>query len=291
MTKILFAILSVIGLTSVVHAGDSGQSVRRGSFKSENTVISYREWGAGDPIVLVHGMFGSADVWEELGLVHALAERYRVVALDLRGHGRSTKHYDPGDYGPKMAEDVVRLLDYLNIHRAHLLGYSYGGLVVLDVLIHHPDRVVSVVIGGSSRLRPGEPQDMEWFEGFASAVEAGKGFDYLAGSVVTGNDEQHIEEQRRVIRQRMAGSDLKAMAAVARGSVDLVVAEESLKANRVPVALFVGQLDPNVGEVNEMAALMSNSTVFVFSGATHVDVPRSSMFTQKVQEFLASHPR
>ena len=74
---------------------------------------------------------------------------HRVLALDCRGHGLSDKPHDPKAYGPKLADDVIALLDHLGIERAHVHGYSMGGWIVTELLDRHPDRIVTASYGGS----------------------------------------------------------------------------------------------------------------------------------------------
>src|SRR3712207_504342 len=100
-------------------------------FDSNGMRIRYVEQGSGPPVVLIHGFSGSLDTgWVETGVLPKLAADYRVIALDCRGHGQSDKPHDPKSYGRQMSEDVVRLLDHLNISRAHIVGHSMGAGIV-----------------------------------------------------------------------------------------------------------------------------------------------------------------
>jgi pimeloyl-ACP methyl ester carboxylesterase len=99
-----------------------------------------------DTVLLIHGFGSSLASWDFQ--VHALAERFRVVRLDLKGFGRSSK-YD-GGYGPEDQADIVlALLDHLGIERAHLVAHSYGSVVALAVALREPDRVDRVVLTGA----------------------------------------------------------------------------------------------------------------------------------------------
>src|ERR1700730_7675811 len=94
--------------------------------------IDFLDEGEGDPIVLVHGFASTKEVnWVQTGWVSALTRAgRRVVALDERGHGQSSKLYDPAAYhSDLMAEDVRALLDYLSIDRADVMGYSMGARI------------------------------------------------------------------------------------------------------------------------------------------------------------------
>ncbi|MDR5865841.1 alpha/beta fold hydrolase [Halomonas koreensis] len=98
--------------------------------------------GDGVPLVVIHGLLGSADNWRS-HLKQWQAER-RVIAVDLRNHGRSP--HAPGMAYADQAADVLALLDRLEIPRAHLLGHSMGGKVAISLARLAPDRVASLIV-------------------------------------------------------------------------------------------------------------------------------------------------
>ncbi|MBN1342399.1 MAG: alpha/beta fold hydrolase [Phycisphaerae bacterium] len=127
-----------------------------GFFDSDGVRIRYTDEGAGPPVVLIHGFMASGDLnWRIPGVIRLLAKDYRVITLDNRGHGKSDKPTDVDDYGPKMAQDVLRLLDHLKIAKAHFVGYSMGGLITMKLATIAPDRMLSAVIGGMGWLKEG----------------------------------------------------------------------------------------------------------------------------------------
>lgn len=103
------------------------------------------------PLVLLHGGLGSGD--DFAGQVPALAEHFRVIVIDSRGHGRSTRGAAISYHA--MAEDVVGVLDHLKLDRAALLGWSDGGIIALDLAIHHPARAGRIVVTGTNFDRSG----------------------------------------------------------------------------------------------------------------------------------------
>jgi pimeloyl-ACP methyl ester carboxylesterase len=95
--------------------------------------------GLGEPVLLVHGGLANSDYWSNQ--VRALvAAHYKVIVMDSRGHGRSSRNADPFGYD-LMASDVVALLDYLKIPKVALVGWSDGAIIGLDIAMHHPDRL------------------------------------------------------------------------------------------------------------------------------------------------------
>jgi len=119
----------------------------QGRVESAGASLYYATYGAGKPVVLLHGGAGSSEHWANQ--VPALAARFRVIVLDSRGHGRSTRDERPYTYH-QMAEDVLALLDALGLRQASLVGWSDGGAIGLDLAIQHPERVEKLVTFGAN---------------------------------------------------------------------------------------------------------------------------------------------
>ncbi len=100
--------------------------------------IWYAAFGRGTPVILLHGGLSNANYWGKL--VPVLAPHYRVVVMDSRGHGRSSRDARPYGYD-LMASDVLALMDFLKIDKAALVGWSDGAIIGLDIAIHHPERL------------------------------------------------------------------------------------------------------------------------------------------------------
>src|SRR5215467_6602679 len=100
--------------------------------------IWYAEFGHGEPVLFVHGGLANANYWGNQ--VRALKDRYRVIVMDSRGHGRSTRNARPYGYD-LMSDDVIGLLDYLKIRKVALIGWSDGAIIGLDIAMHHPERL------------------------------------------------------------------------------------------------------------------------------------------------------
>ncbi len=99
--------------------------------------IWYASYGRGETVILLHGGLANADYWGNQ--VRALAKRYRVVVMDSRGHGRSTRDAQPYGYD-LMASDVIGLMDSLKIPKAAIIGWSDGAILGLDIAMKHPER-------------------------------------------------------------------------------------------------------------------------------------------------------
>jgi pimeloyl-ACP methyl ester carboxylesterase len=98
----------------------------------------YAVFGAGDPILLIHGGLGHADIWANQVL--EMSKTHKVIVADSRGHGRSTRTEEPYGYD-LMASDYLALLDFLKVDKTALIGWSDGGIIGIDIAMTHPGRL------------------------------------------------------------------------------------------------------------------------------------------------------
>lgn len=108
--------------------------------------------GPGEPVLMIHGGLGSADVWNEQ--VAALALDRTVVVADSRGQGRSGRTAEPITY-EAMAEDYVALLDRLGLGKVALVGWSDGGIIGLEIAIRHPERLARLFVQAANTTPAG----------------------------------------------------------------------------------------------------------------------------------------
>ena len=125
--------------------------------------LNYRKYGSGDPVFVLHGVFGSSDNWQTLG--KQFAEKYTVYLIDLRNHGNSP-HSDEMNY-KIMAEDLRELMEDEVLRSIHLVGHSMGGKVAMWFATSYPVLVDHlVVVDISPRSYP--PHHQAVLEGFHS---------------------------------------------------------------------------------------------------------------------------
>jgi len=101
----------------------------------------YADFGKGKPVVFLHGGLGNSDYWGNQ--VRALSSQYRIITVDTRGHGRSTRDERPYGY-QLLADDVAALLDYLKIPKAAIVGWSDGAIVGIDLALRYPAKITKV---------------------------------------------------------------------------------------------------------------------------------------------------
>ncbi|MBO0798693.1 MAG: alpha/beta hydrolase [Blastocatellia bacterium] len=225
-------------------------------FDAGGVKLHYIVEGEGEPVVLIHGLYASARVnWQMPGIVSLLAKKYQVIALDMPGHGESDKPVDEEAYGLEMVEDVALLLDHLKIQKAHIVGYSMGGMIAVKFMTLHQERVLSAVVGGMGWLREGSfLQNM---------------FGRMQGRPGSGTPP-----------------------ACPRSLSKLAVTAAELKAIRVPAIVIVGERDPVKRlYVDPLRPVRKDWRVIEISDAGHLNCVVKTQFKEAIAEWLDEQTR
>jgi pimeloyl-ACP methyl ester carboxylesterase len=244
-------------------------------FGHDGVEIAFLDEGEGEPIVLVHGFASTAEVnWVHPGWVATLTRAgRRVIALDNRGHGASSKLYDPDAYhSASMADDVRALIDHLGIERADVMGYSMGARITAFFALAHPARLRRAMLGGLG-IRLVEGVGLP--ESIAEALEAPSLADVHDP---TGRTFRAFAEQTK--------SDLAALAACIRGSRQVLTRGE-VATIRAPVLVAVGSKDKVAGSAQELAALLPAGRALDIPGRDHMLAVGDKVFKEAVLKFLA----
>jgi pimeloyl-ACP methyl ester carboxylesterase len=125
----------------------------------------------GVPLVILHGAFGTVDMFGPL--VPALAETRQVITVEMQGHGRTADIHRPLTY-EQLADDIAALVQYLGIEQVDVFGYSLGGFIAQQVAIRHPELVRKLVVASASFNREGVyPEVWEGIEALTPGLFAG----------------------------------------------------------------------------------------------------------------------
>lgn len=247
-------------------------------FDHDGFRLAYRQDGAGDPVLLIHGFASSSLVnWVSPGWFRVLTEAgYRVIAIDNRGHGLSTKSHDRDDYTPsQMAGDAAALLDHLGIEKAHVMGYSMGARISAFLALEHSERVHSLVFGGLGIGMVTGAGDWEPIE-----------------AALLADDPATITHPRGQMFRKFADqtkSDRLALAACVMTSKELVPAAAIARIMQ-PVLVAVGTTDDIAGDAQELADLLPNGRALEIPGRDHMLAVGDKVYKKGVLEFLAENP-
>ena len=244
-------------------------------FDHAGVSIAHETAGDGHPMLLVHGFAATAeDNWLRTGWVQALTRaRRQAVTFDLRGHGASTKLYDPADYTvEKMAGDALALMDHLGIERASLMGYSMGAGIAAHLAAHHGARFGVVILGGVGE----------------KSLTGAAGTGQVATALEADSAEGIADPLARGFRlyAEGLGQDLKALAACARAprgpdrGADLGLI-------RNEVLVIAGARDDLAGDPGPFAARIAGARAEIIPGTDHMFALANPMFKGAVMDFLA----
>jgi alpha-beta hydrolase superfamily lysophospholipase len=219
-------------------------------FDSGGVKIHYAVEGEGEPVILIHGLYSSGRVnWDLPGTTRLLAEKYRVIRLDCRGHGKSDKPAAEDAYGTNMVEDVVRLMNHLGVKKARLVGYSMGAMIAMKLAVTHPDHVSQLVLCGMGWQKAAAPLRSSW-EGVKT-------------------------------------NQFNVPPACARSLRDLAVTEAEIKAVNIPVAMIVGDRDPaREWYVEPAHRVRPDWPIHLIADANHLNCPGKREFKAVLKRAL-----
>lgn len=260
-------------------------------FDNEGVKIYYEIKGEGPPVIMIHGFAANIESnWKASNWVDVLKDDYKLILVDCRGHGKSDKPKDATEYGEKINDDIVKLLDHLSIKKANFFGYSMGARITTDILLENEELFISAIIGGfslhSSKKRTkfiGKIVMKKWIKGLKKADL---------------NDEKNKSaiRFRKVISTNAdsTSQDLKALMYVLEGDIqrpDGIIPtdpkrKEALKKIHVPVLNVFGSEDRLAKDKSVLAQLVPDSILIQIEGKDHINVVSDPRFHMVVKAFL-----
>ncbi|MEO5988709.1 MAG: alpha/beta hydrolase [Candidatus Eisenbacteria bacterium] len=241
-----------------------------GRYASVNGIRLYYEvLGKGSPLLLLHGGFGDGRQFEKQ--LPAFKPRHRCIVPDSRAQGRSSDGPGPVTYH-QMAEDMTALLDQLHVRRVDIMGWSDGGVIGLDLAMHHPERVRRVVTFGANFRADGLNQpDIDWI---ASATAESLGSDVKQAYQKQNPQPEHFETAMNKV--------------IAMWRTQPQWTPDQLRAIRARVLVGAGEHDVVRRDHSEaLAHAIPKAELWVVPGASHsVMMERPDLVNSKVLEFL-----
>lgn len=226
--------------------------------------IHYLVEGRGTPLLLNHWSLGALEGWVDYGYVDRLKREFTVIALDVRGHGKSDKPRDPKAYALEArVGDIVAVLDDLGIERAHFYGYSMGGWIGFGVGRYAPERVRAVAVGGAHPYA----QDMSGLRGLLGigASEGARAFVEKMREV--------DEDFARVHEPLWLAADFEAQLLAAQDRASLA---DALPAFRMPWMILCGSEDPVFDNAERARAEIPGASFASLPGLDHGGALRRS---------------
>jgi pimeloyl-ACP methyl ester carboxylesterase len=215
--------------------------------------IWFAEWGpksSGVPVLLLHGGLGNSNYFGRLIPVLA-AHGYRVIAMDSRGHGRSTRSPAPLSYD-LMMQDVLGLLDRLKISKVYLVGWSDGGIIGLDLAMTHADRLAGLFAFGANADLSGLKHDADKTPAFGS---------YLARAAA----------EYRMLSPTPQGWDGFSAAVFKMWGTLPAYTQSELAAIQVPTTIADGEFDEAIKQTHDeyMAQAIPGARLIILPNASH----------------------
>jgi len=259
-----------------------GQRVASGSVS-----LYVTQQGAGPPLVFLHGLGWQHGLWRRQ--IARYAPRYRVVAGDNRGHGRSDK--PPGPYSIRgMAEDWLRALDALGLEKCCLIGFSQGGMIALWMSVLAPERFAALaVIGSSCKGNPAAQAIME--ARLAAAEESARAAAEAAAASIFSPE--FMARERLFIDAFVAdraAMPTSPLAAATRALFDFDVSGE-LGRISCPTLVAVGDRDRlvSVAAAREISDRIAGARFLAVASAAHmVSLEQPVAFDRMLDDFLAT---
>lgn len=249
----------------------------------DGTILSWQESGDGPALVLLHSLGADSSMWSAQAT--ALAERYRVVRMDLRGHGRSDA--PPAPYSIDMlGSDVMAVAEAAGLERFHLGGISLGGQIALWAAIHRPDRLLSVVLSNTA-ARIGSEEG--WNERIAAV--RGSGLVSISEMVVGGwfsegfSDPERRSQALAMFQATDPQGYIGCCFALATGDLRDRVGEVT-----VPTLIIAGEVDRSTppSDAAWLHERISPSRMEVIAGCAHLpNLEKPAEYSALLGEWLA----
>ena len=249
LTGILF--LLCIGLSSQAQKVPYGNNPEAGAYLDvQGTQLYYESYGSGSPLLLLHGgVYGYIDEFE--GLIPKLAEKYQVICLATRGHGKSEVGQKPYSWKQR-ANDAKALLDHLNVNQAIVVGFSDGAAAALKMAAMYPKSVSRVVSMGMGD----------------QAIDA-ESVDYSEKSLMAQAGQFFESRKKLMAEPDRWGESLQWLNTLYNEDV---LSEETFLTIKQPVLLVNGESDEyySSASLESLHSHLPNSTKVVIQGCGHV---------------------
>jgi len=254
--------------------------------------VNYEVAGEGKAVVLLHGYTGSSQDWSNQ--MSALSPMYRVIAVDLRGHGKSSAPSRETDYSMEIfVEDVHSILTHLNLEKCCLVGHSLGGFIALEFALKYSELLAGLVLvdtsSGDWEKPAGYAELRAKLDELASTQGMGAAFEYDAANNPLRIDRfKRHPELRETTRQKMLMTSVDGYIYTARAMGQWKSVTERLSEIKVPTCVFWGEEDtPFLEASRTLEDLIPDAELISVKGSGHSPHEESpQLFNEKLVSFL-----
>lgn len=278
---------AALGYYQIVHRAEGNY------FKSDTQKIFYTRTGNPEKpsVILLHGFAVNADLnFERTGISKFLEADFDVIRMDLRGHGNSSKPHNKNEYGKKMSEDVIALMNHLKIEKAFLAGYSLGGFIALQLAVLYPHRFYAIAPMGCGWEKLPEKNFFQQLAPVAEALRNGEAIKPLISYIDPERPTGWVHTQW-VRLMTLFFNDPLALAAVIEGAHDFILSENGIRKIELPLYCITGTQDPFFKSAQLLAATAAHATLIRVENEDHVSTAKSIITHQALlAAFLKSTP-
>ncbi len=248
---------------------------------------------SGEPLVLVHGYTGDISDWRHQ--FEEFAPTHRVLAMDLRGHGKSEAPSDRSSYTiEQMADDVEPLVDEVGFERYHLVGHSMGGAIVQEIALRSPQKLLSLTLHDTSFkfIMAADPVMDEWRRKRMALAET-QGMAAAAELEPAAPPAPHMPKGRlEETKVRLANMSLDAFVGAWQGLVDWEGTQDRASAISMPTLIIYGDQDAQglIMASGMLAEWIPNATVEVIPETAHSPQwERPDLFNRALRRHLEAN--
>lgn len=248
--------------------------------------VTYRFDGPADrPVLLMsNSLMSNLTMWDPT--VPALADRFRILRYDTRGHGQTT--VTPGPYSIAMlADDAIGLLDALGIRQAHIMGLSMGGMIAQQIGARYPDRALSLLLCDTASEMP--PRSM-WEERLT--IARSQGISGLVDGTIkrwfTAPFIERAPQEIAKVREMILGTPVEGYMNCAGAVRDMAQTTMLLKI-KAPTLVITGRQDPacTVEQSTVLHRMIDTSRMVVIEDAAHLsNIEQPTVFNREIRNFL-----
>jgi pimeloyl-ACP methyl ester carboxylesterase len=253
--------------------------------------LHYEEEGQGAPLVMVHGLIRSLDMWRAFGFIQALKDDFRLILIDARGHGGSDKPHELSDYNPEiLVADVLAVMNELGVTKADYMGFSLGAKIGWHIPRCAMNRFSSLILLGAavySRLT-------EAHLAFRASIEKSWGFAaaYGAEAALAAAEKASGKPTPPEMKARYLANDFTALLACLKASEEWPAAKDILPRITIPCLVIAGEADGCHADARQCVEHMPKAEFVSLPGVHHNPAEyRAELIIPYIKEFLVAVKR